>query len=143
MTDLLDLYNYAEERGTGVYWFTLEYAESLSYCDPDGDCFVALDPGHLYTLAEEKVKLSHELGHCETGSFYNRYAACEVREKHENRADKWAIERVVGREELNAAVASGHTELWDLADFFGVTEEFMRKAVCWYKNGNLATEYYP
>ena len=27
-------------------------------------------------------------------------------------------------------------------NIFGVTEEFMRKAVCWYTHGNLATELY-
>lgn len=29
-----------------------------------------------------------------------------------------------------------------LADRFGVTEAFMRKAVCWYAHGNLAVEMY-
>ena len=43
---------------------------------------------------------------------------------------------------LDDAIAQGHTELWDLADYFGVTEDFMRKAVCWYVHGNLASELY-
>ena len=38
--------------------------------------------------------------------------------------------------------SDGHTEMWDLADYFHVTEDFMRKAVCWYTYGNLATELY-
>ena len=62
--------------------------------------------------------------------------------KHENRADKWAIQRLIPLPELDAARADGHTELWELAEYFGVTEDFMRKAVCWYTHGNLATELY-
>lgn len=62
--------------------------------------------------------------------------------KHEYKADKWAIERALSVDELDDAVAEGHTEIWDLAEYFGVTEDFMRKAVCWYTYGNLATELY-
>ena len=40
------------------------------------------------------------------------------------------------------AVAEGCTELWELAERFDVTEEFVRKAVCLYVHGNLATELY-
>ena len=65
-----------------------------------------------------------------------------MRSKHENRADKWAVNKLIPVDELDQAVEDGHTELWDLADHFGVTEEFMRKAVCWYTYGNLATELY-
>ena len=43
---------------------------------------------------------------------------------------------------LDEAVAEGHTELWDLADYFGVDEAFLKKAVCLYVHGNLATELY-
>lgn len=142
MTNALDLYNLAEEQGIEIYWLSLECAESLSYCDPEGDCFIAMDPWRLPTIAEEQTKLAHELGHCCTGAFYNRYAACDVRQKHENRADKWAISRLITKEDLRTAVAAGHTELWDLAESFGVTEDFMRKAICWYTHRNLAVDMY-
>lgn len=44
--------------------------------------------------------------------------------------------------DLDEAVAEGHTEFWDLAEYFGVTEDFVKKAVRWYTYGNLATELY-
>ena len=87
MTDLLELYNLAEQHGTPVYWFDLGATESLSLQMEDGSCAIAMDPWRIPTLAEEKVKLAHELGHCETGAFYNRYATRDVRQKHENRAN--------------------------------------------------------
>ena len=36
----------------------------------------------------------------------------------------------------------GFPKVWELAERFGVTEDFMRKAVCLYVHGNLATELY-
>lgn len=137
----LDLYAYAERRNIDVDWIPMRRATSLSV--PLGDGYaIALDPWKLGTLAQETVCLAHELGHCETGSFYNQYAALDVRQQHENRADKWAIRRLVPAEELDAAMADGCDTIPVLADRFGVTEPFMHKAVCWYAHGNLAVEMY-
>ena len=137
----LDLYAYAERRNIDVDWVPMRRATSLSV--PLGDGYaIALDPWKLGTLAQETVCLAHELGHCETGSFYNRYAALDVRQQHENRADKWAIRHLVPEDDLDAAMADGCDTIPALADRFGVTEPFMRKAVCWYAHGNLAVEMY-
>jgi hypothetical protein len=139
---LIDLYVYAEEKGIDVDWVSMRKAESLSAELPDGSLCIAMDPWKMESIAKEVVALGHELGHCSTGAFYNRFSKRDIMQKHENRADKWAIKKLVPMEELDAAVAEGHTELWDLAEYFGVTEDFMRKAVCWYTHGNLATELY-
>lgn len=137
----LDLYAYAERRNIDVDWIPMRRATSLSV--PLGDGYaIALDPWKLGTLAQETVCLAHELGHCETGSFYNRYAALDVRQQHENRADKWAIRRLVPENALDAAMADGCDTIPALADRFDVTEAFMRKAICWYAHGNLAVEMY-
>ena len=39
-------------------------------------------------------------------------------------------------------MADGYTEVWELAELFGVTEQFMRKAICLYVHGNVAEELY-
>ena len=95
-----------------------------------GRCVVGIDPGLRDGGVQERVHLSHELGHCITGSFYNRYAAIDHRRRHENRADKWAILHLIPVDALDDAIADGCTEIWELAERFGVTEAFIRKAVC-------------
>lgn len=137
----LDLYAYAERRIIDVDWIPMRRATSLSV--PLGDRYaIALDPWKLGSLAQETVCLAHELGHCETGSFYNQYAALDVRQRHENRADKWAIQHLIPVEELDEAVAEGCEDIPALSEHFCVTEDLMRKAVCWYTHGNLAAEMY-
>lgn len=142
MTELSALYRLAERKNIVVDCFRLKKREALSIMDFDGACYIAIDPFRLNGEQDERLKLGHELGHCLTGSFYNRYADCDVRQKHENRADKWAIRRLIPKDKLDEAVADGFTEMWELAEHFGVTEEFMRKAVCLYVHGNLNTELY-
>ena len=138
MDNPLDLYAFAEERGIDVDWITMPQADSLSILMPGGSFCIALDPWKMHTLSKEIVSLAHELGHCETGSFYNKYATLDIREKHEHRADKWAIEHLVPAADLRQAAREGHTELWDLAEYFDVTEDFMQKAVWYHRHGNLA-----
>lgn len=142
MTDLLDLYRMAESEGITVDCFELARKESLSIMDRTGECFIAIDPNKLDSVQDETMKLAHEMGHCCTGSFYNRYAALDVRQKHENRADKWAVEHLVPKTEFDEAVCAGFNEVWSLAEYFDVPEDFMRKAVCWYEHGNLSVDIY-
>ena len=92
---------------------------------------IAIDPGKLTGQSDERNKLAHELGHCITGSFYNIHAAVDSRRRHENKADKWAVRHLVPVADLDDAVAEGCTELWELAEKFGVTEDFVRNAVCY------------
>mgnify|MGYP000675846688 CR=1 FL=1 len=91
MMDLMGLYRLAEDNDIAVDCFELKKREALSVMDNDGACYIAIDPFKLASELDKKMKLGHELGHSVTGSFYNEYATCDVRRKHENRAEKWAI----------------------------------------------------
>ena len=142
MTDLSKLYRIAEEENIEVDCFDLKKREALSLMDNNGQCFIAIDPFQLRSVNDERLKLAHELGHCITGSFYNEYAAVDCRQRQENRADKWAIKKLIPLDSLDGAILAGYTQLWELAEHFGVSEQFMQKAVCYYTYGNLATELY-
>lgn len=142
MKELQEFYRLAEKENIAIDRFKLSSRESLSIMDDDRKCYIAIDPAKITCEADERTKLAHEIGHCVTGSFYNRYSNFDCRQKHENRADKWAISETISEEDLDDAVASGCITIWDLAERFGVTENFMKKAICWYTYGNVATELY-
>lgn len=135
------LFERAEEDGIVIVYCRLPMNESLCVQDEDGD-IILMDRSLAKSARREKVHLAHEMGHSETGSFYNPYSPFDVRKKHENHADKWAIQELIPEEDLQRAVEHGHCEIWDLADYFDVTEDFMRKALCWYTYGNLAVDAY-
>lgn len=139
---ILDLYTFAEKRNIAVIDTSLPETGSLSLMTDDGTCYIGMDQSVMDGDAVELVHLSHEIGHCETGSFYSIHTAVDCRQRHEHKADKWAIKKLVPVDALDDAIADGCTEIWDLAERFGVTEQFIRKAVCYYVHGNLATELY-
>ena len=137
-----NLYDLARQQNIEVLSYPMPENGSMSVMLEDGSCFIGMDDGLRDGGAQERVHLSHELGHCVTGSFYNIYAAIDYRQRHENRANKWAIQTLIPVEALDDAIAEGCTEVWELADRFQVTEDFIRKAVCYYVHGNVAEELY-
>lgn len=139
---VFDLYILAEQQNIEVIKTALPENGSLSIMDDNGNCYIGIDESVMDGDALERVHMGHELGHCLTGSFYNRHTKFDVRQRHEIRADKWAIKQLVTVEALDEAVADGCCEIWELAERFGVTEQFMKKAVCYYVHGNVATELY-
>ena len=136
------LYDLAQQQNIEVLNYPMTHSGSMSVMLEDGQCFIGMDASVRDGGVQERVHLSHELGHCVTGSFYNIYAAVDHRQRHENRANKWAIHALIPVEELDDAIAQGCTEVWELADRFQVTEDFIRKAVCLYVHGNVAAELY-
>lgn len=130
MDKILELDKLAEADQIEILEIKSNKCRSMSIQTESGQCYIGIDSGHM-TKAEETVCKAHELGHCETGSFYNRYSPFDLISKHEYRADAWAIENLIDKSEIEAAFKQGITEIWDLAEHFEVTEDFMRK-VCKY-----------
>lgn len=138
----MNLYRIAEEQNIDILTFPLAKNESVSVMLPDGKCFIGMDKSVREDSKEERVHLAHEMGHCATGAFYNAYSHADIRQKHENKADKWAIRLLIPENKLMEAVSAGITELWELAELFDVTVQFMQKAVYFYKYGNLSVNGY-
>lgn len=126
------LYDIAEQDNIDVYSFQMNECESISLLQ-NGECFIAIDPFRLKSETDEKIKLAHELGHCEKGAFYNQYATCDIREKHERRANIWVIKKLVPKDKLIKAIKSGFGEnRWELSQYFDVTEDTMQFALDYY-----------
>nr|DAL99253.1 MAG TPA: IrrE protein [Caudoviricetes sp.] len=133
MTDLMGLYRIAYSGNIDVDCFELNKREAISIVAIDGTCAIAIDPFKLTSEQDEKMKLAHELGHCKTGSFYNQWATCDIREKHEYKADKWAAHYLIPPDKLQEAAKEGCTEPWELAERLDVTEDFIRKTIYIYQ----------
>lgn len=122
-----ELYALCEARHYRICPLPLQSAPAASL--PSG-C-IAVNPERLADPAVEKAVLAHELGHLETGSFPTGSAAdCDGR--HEERANRWAIRTLVPAERLCRALESGRVELYQLAEEFGVPEEWILRAFAYY-----------
>ena len=131
-----DLYEIAQEENILVDAFPLEKNKSVSVL-LGNKCYIAIDSNTEKSEAEEKVHLAHELGHCITKSFYNIHSPLDLREKHEYRADKWAVKKLIPKNELTELLKKD-TAKWDIAEHFGVTESFLNLALIMYFEHGIA-----
>lgn len=131
------IYQEAESDGVGVHYLHME-----TQCSMSVPGHIAIDPDKMETTADEVTAAAHELGHVNTESFYNIYSPVDDRRRCENRADRYAIQRYIDKDTLFSLMERGVTQLWELAEYFGFTEDFMKKAVCFYTYGNLAADLY-
>lgn len=136
MDELDKLYELALEHGVRIYPYELgEAAAATVKC---GDQYaIALHPGKNRSRREELCHLGHELGHVETGTLHRPGADEQEILRCEYRSAAWMAARLVPAEELLRAVKAGYTEVWELAEYFGVTEECILDAVKIYRNRGL------
>lgn len=127
---LNEIYIECDKKNIEVYPFKFD-SNIKGVALPDGS--IAVDTDKISSNAEELEIIAHEEGHIETGSFYNIYSPLDIRAKHEKRAEKYAIKKLIPKDELDNAFNNGITEYWELAEYFNVTCEFMIKAINFYK----------
>jgi Zn-dependent peptidase ImmA (M78 family) len=102
----------------------------------NGDCYIAVDGG---TPENEKLeRYAHEIGHCVRGAFYNRYSPFDIVTRYEKRADEWAVKRLISKDELIDAIQKNNDTIYLLAEYFGVSEDFMVKVCDYYGCYNKA-----
>lgn len=134
-----DLYSLADDDGIVVEHQLIGYPGlSVEW----GNGAICIDPTTTPTAAEYKDVLAHELGHCETGSFYRRYSPYETKARMERKAKKWEILHLVPLEDLREKVKE-HRDIWEIAEFFGVPEKLIREAVEFYERRDLCPVLFP
>lgn len=103
----------------------------------DGHYGVFLDLDQFETYTQELCILAHEYGHCKTGSTHALSSSLDLIQKHEYKANKAAVHMLVPYDDLCKAIGQGYTEVWQLAEYFDVTEDFVRLADQIYRSEGL------
>ena len=86
----------------------------------------------IETTATKTCVLAEELGHYYTtvGNIIRQDNSNN--RKQERLARKWAYEKIVPIEYIHFAISDGHTEIWDMAEYLDVDEEFLKDALIYY-----------
>ena len=94
---------------------------------------VGINTARFDSSAEVRTALIHEDGHFASGAFYLPYSPYQLKAQAEYRADKAAVLKHIPYPELAARLRRGDT-LADAAEYFCVTEDFLRKAYALYRD---------
>lgn len=86
----------------------------------------------IETSCKKACILAEELGHYHTtvGNILDQ--SDTNNRKQERLARKWAYEKITPIENILFAATDGHTEIWDMAEYLDVDEEFLKDALIYY-----------
>jgi Zn-dependent peptidase ImmA (M78 family) len=86
------------------------------------------------TTIEKKCILAEELGHhhATTGNIIDLKSVCN--RKQERQARKWSYEKLFPLKSIIKASYSGCNNLYELAEYLDVTEEFLKEALEYYQS---------
>lgn len=123
-----EVYKDAEAQGAKIYAFDIGFADAATI-EMGGRYGIFYDPRRCRTVADLCWRLGHEVSHCATGCTHRLASRYDLIAKHEYKANRREIEVYLPFEELKSAVDRGYREPWQLAEYFGVPEEAVRKAL--------------
>lgn len=87
------------------------------------------------TMPEKYCILSEEIGHYETSVGDILDLSRPANAKQESIARKWAFRKILSKDKILEAVRRGNTELYDIAEYLDVSEEFLKEAMKYYGFG--------
>jgi Zn-dependent peptidase ImmA (M78 family) len=120
----------AEKEGLEVYEHKFATARLKGLCVNN---VITLNSSSVETNAEKLCILAEELGHYHTthGNILDQNNT--TNRKQERRARAWAYERFVSLKRLIEASNQGIKNRYELAEFLGVSEGFIKEAIQYYK----------
>lgn len=126
------LYQAANNEGIEVFYRHTIAAKS--YIIKDGDYFaMAVDRKQIASAAEEATLIGHELGHYYTGYLYSADTPLQTRGRCEYRANAWAYKAICPVERIKEAIKNNCENLWEIAEYLGLPEDFLAAAIGYYK----------
>lgn len=138
MTKLYQMYEKMYQEGHSLFDYQLKNYKAATI-KLNGRYGIFLDTSRIRTVAEETCIVAHELGHCETGTTHAICSPYDLIARHEYRANRWAAHEILSPEEIKKATSLGYTETWQLAEYFGLTEDFIETTIDVYKREGALT----
>jgi len=109
----------------------INHIKALFCEDHDGSTTIVLDKSLANRPSIERCVFAEELGHyftaqgsAMTKSHKTEKDRLQIR-RNEHRAVRWAVKKLIPLEQFLAAYTNGIEEAWELAEHFGVTEEYI------------------
>lgn len=126
--DIGALYNNLDEMGVEVFSCPLSNFEAVA--EPSG--YLGINSAKIQSEEQEREILIHEEGHFATNTFYQLDSPYTVREHQENVASRYGYKKYYSVEKILLLMEDGYTEVWQLAEQFGVNQKYVREMLEYY-----------
>ena len=148
MGKLDDLYEFAEECDIDIVCRKFSHTKKAACMHLKPHKIIILDMSAIENESEEVSILAEEIGHYETGSLYviesthNTPIAQSNRMKYEANAVHWGYKKYLTPEEIEQAVKQeGAAGDYAIAEYCGVTVDFLRRAIEYYRSHGVVFDF--
>ena len=131
MFELATFYNYCKTHDVDVIPYIGAPKPGATFRDR-GYYAVFLDFSQIKSLRLLRGICCHELGHAATGALHKVCSPYELWERSEYRANRYMAQHFLTAEDFQEAFDAGYTEPWQLADYFDLPEEDVKKALSYW-----------
>lgn len=129
MVSLESIYEDVDRHNIIIFQYALEDMADGAIIGNANGYGVFLDFSQYRTMRQYKAALIHETSHCATGSLHRVDSPFELVERNEYKARRRSYETYLTAKEIKQAMECGYTEPWQLADWFDLPEEDIKKAL--------------
>lgn len=127
MFELAQFYNVCRSSGVQVIPYMGMPAAGATIRD-GAEYAIFLDFSKIKSTRLLRGVCCHELGHAATGALHKIDSPFETVGRSEYRANRYVAERFLTPEDFREAFDTGYTESWQLAEFFELPEEDVKRA---------------
>lgn len=137
MEVLSKLYNKIIENNISLFDYRIPNNIGATV-EMEGSYGIFVDFDKIETLYDEFKCVAHEYGHCISGSTHKLMSKFDLIEKHEYRANKSAILELLPSDKIDEAINAGCKELWEISEYLDMPQDFVEKAINFYKHTNTS-----
>ena len=128
MDPLQSFYDYCDANNVDVMSYSQLPADACTVRDHSYYC-VVFNPTTLNSFRRLRTAVIHEEGHLRTGALHKVDSPYQLVAQAEYRADAESFRRYLPPNKIGAAMRAGYTEPWQLADYFDLDEDYIKKAL--------------
>jgi len=126
--DLSGISKDIDEIGAKLYLYPIGFCDAATI-ELGGKYAIFLDIQRFSTVTEMSWALAHEVAHCATGCTHKLSSPYDLIEKHEYKANRYVIEKYLPAKDLQRAMHTGYTTVYELSQYFDVPEDAIQKAL--------------
>ncbi len=128
MFELARFYDFCKENGVQVIPF--DGIPQPGATIRDGDRYaIFLDFTKIRSTRLLRGVCCHEMSHVATGALHRANSPFESVERSEHRANRYIAQKFLTEKAFRKAFAAGHTELWQLEEYFDLPQRDVEQAL--------------
>ncbi len=121
------VYDKIQENDIKIMHFGLPNVKSVSV-ETDDKYGIFINHDEIKNADEEFLVITHEYGHCMTGSTHPPCSPLDIISKHEYRADRKAVLDFLPIDKIKSAIKDGCSSAYEFSEYLDVPEQFVIKA---------------